>query len=353
MELMEVNVDQLESAKRDASTIFEQFLPPENPFDSCWKIGRHFLRYREKLFSSLNGGSSQETPEIISQQFIPRPHKLIKKFLTWKNIVAEASKFRDGTTPLILSAANGHVECVLELLDQGADPCARRHTGTTALFFAAQSGYTEIASILLRHGTPVDIPSVDGGTPLFVACQYAHLDMIQLLIKHGSRVNGQMKDGATPLFIAAQNGHCSVVSLLLTHGARVSTPRLDSATPLWIAAQMNHSDVCKMLLLAGHPVDALRKNGATPLFKAAHKGYIDVVHELLKYKPNLDLLPNGESALHAACLFGHLPVVKMLMRAGAEPKLVNADGFSPIQLAKKANHGQVVHYLNQWQTYVR
>ncbi|KAF6206053.1 hypothetical protein GE061_017278, partial [Apolygus lucorum] len=193
----------------------------------------------------------------------------------------------------------------------------------------------------------------DGGTPLFVACQYAHLDMIQLLIKHGSRVNGQMKDGATPLFIAAQNGHCSVVSLLLTHGARVSTPRLDSATPLWIAAQMNHSDVCKMLLLAGHPVDALRKNGATPLFKAAHKGYIDVVHELLKYKPNLDLLPNGESALHAACLFGHLPVVKMLMRAGAEPKLVNADGFSPIQLAKKANHGQVVHYLNQWQTYVR
>ncbi|CAB0002375.1 unnamed protein product, partial [Nesidiocoris tenuis] len=99
----------------------------------------------------------------------------------------------DGTTPLILSAANGHVKCVLELLDQGADPCARRHTGTTALFFAAQSGFTEIASILLRHGTPVDIPSVDGGTPLFVACQYAHLDMIQLLIKHGARVNGQMK----------------------------------------------------------------------------------------------------------------------------------------------------------------
>lgn len=61
---------------------------------------------------------------------------------------------------------------------------------------------------------------------------------------------------------------------------------------------------------------------------------------------------NGESALHAACLFGHLPVVKMLIRAGADPKLVNQDGATPSELAKKGNHSQVVHYLTQWQIYV-
>jgi len=33
---------------------------------------------------------------------------------------------QDGTTPLILAAASGHVDCVKELLDQGADPRARR-----------------------------------------------------------------------------------------------------------------------------------------------------------------------------------------------------------------------------------
>lgn len=33
---------------------------------------------------------------------------------------------QDFTTPLILAAAGGHRECVLELLDQGADPNARR-----------------------------------------------------------------------------------------------------------------------------------------------------------------------------------------------------------------------------------
>ncbi|RXG73538.1 hypothetical protein Avbf_02519 [Armadillidium vulgare] len=36
-------------------------------------------------------------------------------------------KKKDGTTPLILASANGHVECVKELLEQGADPGAKRN----------------------------------------------------------------------------------------------------------------------------------------------------------------------------------------------------------------------------------
>lgn len=33
---------------------------------------------------------------------------------------------QDGTTPLILASANGHLECVQELLEQGANPTAKR-----------------------------------------------------------------------------------------------------------------------------------------------------------------------------------------------------------------------------------
>jgi len=35
----------------------------------------------------------------------------------------------------------------------------------------------------------------------------------------------------------------------------------------------------------------LPQDGATPLFKASHKGHVEVVQELLKYQPNLSLLP--------------------------------------------------------------
>lgn len=34
--------------------------------------------------------------------------------------------FQDGTTPLILTAAGGHLDAVTELLHQGADPNAKR-----------------------------------------------------------------------------------------------------------------------------------------------------------------------------------------------------------------------------------
>ena len=79
----------------------------------------------------------------------------------------------------MLAAANNHLNCVKELLKQGADPAARRlvshfyllseeyfffvpfrlQTGTCALFFAAQGGFLEIVKELLAHGAPVDLPS--------------------------------------------------------------------------------------------------------------------------------------------------------------------------------------------------
>lgn len=84
---------------------------------------------------------------------------------------------------MILAAAGGHATCVTELLEQGADPNARRiviyinlfyifikikrlyiffsfQTGTTALFFAAQAGHIEVAKILIRYGAYIDAASL-------------------------------------------------------------------------------------------------------------------------------------------------------------------------------------------------
>ncbi|KAH0560697.1 hypothetical protein KQX54_007126 [Cotesia glomerata] len=240
-------------------------------------------------------------------------------------------KDKDGTTPLILAAAGGHIEAVTELLQQGADPNAKRLTGTTSLFFAAQGGFVDIVTLLIEHGAIVDSCSIDGGTPLFVACQCGHLEVVLELIERGANVNAHMKDGATALFIAAQNGHIRILDILLSQGAKTDAARTDGATPLWIAAQMGHDHVVRRLLKAGAKVDATRHDGATPLFKAAHKGHTAVIGELLKYRPSLGILPNGESPLHAAALTGHMTVARQLVGAGADPLLVNQEGVTPLQ----------------------
>ena len=58
------------------------------------------------------------------------------------------------------------------------------------------------------------------------------------------------------------------------------------------------------------------------------------------------LFQNGDSGLHAAALFGHVPVVKQLISAGADPTLRNQDGATPLQLAQQARQTAVVDYLS-------
>ena len=44
---------------------------------------------------------------------------------------------QDGTTPLMMASAAGHIECCRELISQGADPTLRRKVSTSiiTLFF--------------------------------------------------------------------------------------------------------------------------------------------------------------------------------------------------------------------------
>ncbi|XP_037289472.1 uncharacterized protein LOC119183120 isoform X3 [Rhipicephalus microplus] len=223
-------------------------------------------------------------------------------------------KDQEGTTALIIACANNNYDCAKELLEQGANPAAKRVTGTTALFFAAQGGYLDIARLLLEHNAPVDAASVDR---------------------------------ATPLFVAAQNGHLNLVSHLIALNADINLKRTDGATALWIASQMGHTAVVAELLAHGAEVDSTRHDGATPLFKAAHKGYAGLVELLVKQGASLGLLKNGESALHAAALFDHLSVIKLLLAAGADPQLRNQDGLTPLDLAHEASNTQIVDYLKQ------
>jgi ankyrin repeat protein len=59
------------------------------------------------------------------------------------------------------------------------------------------------------------------------------------------------------------------------------------------------------------------------------------------------LFQNGDSGFHAAALFGHVPVVKQLISAGADLTLRNQDGVTPLQLAQEAKQTAVVEYLSR------
>lgn len=54
---------------------------------------------------------------------------------------------------------------------------------------------------------------------------------------------------------------------------------------------------------------------------------------------------NGESALHATALTGHMTVARQLVGAGADPLLINQEGLTPLQLAVRHSQTQIVNYF--------
>jgi ankyrin repeat protein len=208
---------------------------------------------------------------------------------------------KENSTALLLSCARGHYSCAEFLLTNGADPNARRITGASPLYFAASYHHTRIVELLLnKYKAIVDLSTFDGSTPLHVACERGFADVVQLLISSQANVNAKMNDGTTATMLACQNGHLSIVQMLISAGqCNLTLQRLDGVTALFLVVQHGHETIFDYLIEnvenAKDIIDLAREDGATPLFKACQKGYDSLVNKLLKFKPNVGLLKNGES----------------------------------------------------------
>ena len=85
----------------------------------------------------------------------------------------------------------------------------------------------------------------------------------------------------------------------------------------------------------------LFQDGATPLFKASHKGHLDIVIDLLNTgQVSLGVLPNGETAVHAAALFGHKSVLMALITAGADANCLNRVRIHVFTCLSKKSHNK-------------
>jgi ankyrin repeat protein len=108
--------------------------------------------------------------------------------------------------------------------------------------------------------------------------------------------------------LACQNGHLSVVQMLISTGqCNVFIQWLDGVTPLFLIVQHRHELIFDYFIEnidnIKDTIDLTREDGATPLFKACQKGYDSLVNKLLRYKPNLEILKNGESVCRKKHLY--------------------------------------------------
>ena len=89
----------------------------------------------------------------------------------------------------MLSAKNGYINVVRELLNRGASVDIADECGHAPLYAAAEEGHVEVVRVLLNHGASVNITDKNGFTPLYAADHRLHVEVVRELLNHGAKVD--------------------------------------------------------------------------------------------------------------------------------------------------------------------
>ena len=221
-------------------------------------------------------------------------------------------------TPLIVALINGHNDAFTFLIDKGADVNLQDHVGYTALHHAVQSKNFDAASCLVHNGADINLfTSINKQTPLMLACQSHNMDAINFLLNKGAEVNLQDKDGKSALHFASSN----IWYWLIQNLADVNMCDNHNCTPLMQASRKSDVKKVAMLIENGAKVDLQDGNGNTALHHAVLNSYDS--HE---YTPEICC---------ALCL----------LTAKASIHLCNSQGWTPLLLASENCIKSVVEIL--------
>jgi ankyrin repeat protein len=128
------------------------------------------------------------------------------------------------------------------------------------------------------------------------------------------------------------------MEILSARGPTILNARDDKGdTALVLAMARRDEDWALFLLQQGADPDTAARNGDTPLIAAARVGYSGGASALISRKAKVNLANRmGETPLIVAVQQRHLPIVRLLLAAGADPDEADtAAGYSARDYAKR------------------
>jgi ankyrin repeat protein len=260
-------------------------------------------------------------------------------------LLAVASAFAAGRSPLADAAERGDKETVRKLLQTGVDVNAAQVDGTGALHWAVYHDDVEAVELLVRAGANANVVNRYGVPPLATACTNGNEAIVRLLLDAGADANATMRGGESVLMLAARSGDIEAVKALLARGANPKAiERLGQTALMWAAAE-GHTAVVRALIDAGADIDATLDSGFKAFHFAVRGGHLDTVRAFLAAGADVDAMMQrparagrarpgatrgpGTSPLILAVQNGHYELAIALIDAGADPNDLRT-GFTPL-----------------------
>lgn len=185
--------------------------------------------------------------------------------------------------------------------------------------------------------------------PIHFAAERGDLSEVQRIITEDpSLIEQEGEHDRTPLLIAAGKGHAAIVEWLLDNGsADIESQDAFGFTGLYLSSREGHLEVVSILFNRGVDINKATTDGSSPLMEAAWEGHVDVV-ELFLSQEGIDFdarTTNGYTALFGASIQGQEEPLRLLLEAGANPRIVNIDGQTPLDRARQGGHDECIRLL--------
>lgn len=163
-------------------------------------------------------------------------------------------------------------------------------------------------------------------------------------------------DRPSALHLAVLYNKPAVVALLLVRGVDVNVRTACGRTALFTAVDAwpqgkNRSDVFELLVKFGADAQLSDKLQNTPLTAAVLQQNAIAAERLIQLDANVNAKSNpGWTALHEAAWQGSVHLVELLLKHGASPGLLTADGKSATDLALEGRFNLVALHLSEHKT---
>jgi ankyrin len=240
--------------------------------------------------------------------------------------------------------------------------------GLTPLVFAARQGDLESAKILVEAGADLNQVTNYGWTPLLTAVQNRHYRLALYLLDKGANPNTPNKGGWNPLYLVTDNrnieggdypvrqpdmDHLEFITRLLEHGANVNAR---------VCGVKSKGNVCVGDSTETRTIFTMQwlyEDGATPFLRAAQSGDVPLMRLLLAHgaDPKIET-EHGDNALSVASGVGWvegvtfewseaqtLEAVKMCLELGLDPNAADKEGRAALHGAAHKGRNAVVQML--------
>ena len=254
-----------------------------------------------------------------------------------KRVVAAGSdvnarETRTGTTALVWAASSNHAAAVRALAAAGADLNVQSkvtsypHTQNGVLLSGVEEGVSYVGQTVLPRG---------GWSAVMYAAREGATDAVRALAEAGANLDLVDPEGTTALILAIINGHWDAAAVLIDRGANLNLADIKGMTPLYAAIDMHtlgdtfgrpypappviegSVGIIKMLLVKGADPNARLKG---PILKR-------------QYDAGDNRLGEGATPFMRAARKCDAAVMTLLLEAGADPKLAQKSGTTPLMLA--------------------